>query len=58
VPAHHGRNKTVLAEFDYTMKPRPTFPVINLQKERYDMWLVKRYGLPALYWRLMLKGLA
>jgi len=48
----------VLAEFDYTMKPRPTFPVINLQKERYDMWLVKRYGLPALYWRLMLKGLA
>jgi hypothetical protein len=25
-------------------------------KPRYDMWLLKRYGLPALYWNVMLKG--
>jgi sulfide:quinone oxidoreductase len=48
----------LLAEFDYTMKPHPTFPVIDTQKERYDMWLLKRYGLPFMYWNLMLKGRA
>jgi sulfide:quinone oxidoreductase len=57
-PLTTARNRMLLAEFDYTMKPHPTFPLINTQKERYDMWLVKRYGLPALYWNLMLKGLA
>jgi sulfide:quinone oxidoreductase len=57
-PLTTARNKMLLAEFDYTMKPHPTIPVINTQKERYDMWLLKRYGLPALYWNLMLKGLA
>ncbi|MST31120.1 pyridine nucleotide-disulfide oxidoreductase [Acidimicrobiaceae bacterium USS-CC1] len=57
-PLTTARNRMLLAEFDYTMKPRPTFPVIDTQKERYDMWLVKRYGLPFLYWNLMLRGLA
>jgi sulfide:quinone oxidoreductase len=57
-PLVTARNRMCLAEFDYTMKPHPTFPVINLQKERYDMWLLKRYGLPFMYWNLMLKGMA
>jgi sulfide:quinone oxidoreductase len=57
-PLTTARNRMLLAEFDYTMKPTPTFPVIDTQKERYDMWLLKRYGLPAMYWNLMLKGLA
>jgi sulfide:quinone oxidoreductase len=57
-PLTTARNRMVLAEFDYTMKPHPTFPLINMQKERYDMWLLKRYGLPFLYWNLMLKGRA
>ena len=57
-PLTTARNKMLLAEFDYTMKPRPTIPFINTQKERYDMWLLKRYGLPFLYWNLMLKGKA
>ena len=57
-PLTTARNKMLLAEFDYTMKPHPTFPVIDTQKERYDMWLLKRYGLPFMYWNLMLKGLA
>jgi cation diffusion facilitator CzcD-associated flavoprotein CzcO len=47
-----------LAEFDYSMKPKPSIPVINTVKERRDMWYLKRYGLPALYWQLMLRGLA
>jgi len=57
-PLTTARNRMLLAEFDYTMKPHPTFPVIDTQKERYDMWLLKRYGLPFMYWHLMLKGLA
>ena len=46
----------LLAEFDYTCRPHPTIPFT--QRERYDMWLLKRYGLPFLYWHLMLRGLA
>jgi sulfide:quinone oxidoreductase len=47
-----------LAEFDYTMKPTPSIPFINTEKERYDMWVLKKYGLPSMYWNLMLKGRA
>jgi sulfide:quinone oxidoreductase len=57
-PLTTARNKMLLAEFDYTMKPHPTIPLINTQKERYDMWLLKRYGLPFLYWNLFIKGKA
>ena len=48
----------LLAEFDYSKKPTPSIPLINTMKERYDMWLLKKYGLPWLYWNLMLKGRA
>jgi len=48
----------LLAEFDYTKKPTPSIPLINTMKERYDMWLLKKYGLPWFYWNLMLKGRA
>jgi sulfide:quinone oxidoreductase len=48
----------LLAEFDYTKKPTPTIPLINTMKERYDMWLLKKYGLPWFYWNLLLKGRA
>jgi sulfide:quinone oxidoreductase len=57
-PLTTARNRMLLAEFDYTMKPHPTIPLIDTQKERYDMWLLKRYGLPFMYWNLMLKGRA
>jgi sulfide:quinone oxidoreductase len=46
----------LLAEFDYSKQPTPSIPLINTMKERYDMWLLKKYGLPWLYWNLMLKG--
>jgi sulfide:quinone oxidoreductase len=53
-----ARNRMLLAEFDYELQHTPSFPVIDLVKERYDMYLLKRYGLPFLYWNLMLRGLA
>lgn len=57
-PLTTSRSTLLLAEFDYTMKPHPTLPVIDTKKELRDMGTFKRYGLPFLYWRLMLKGLA
>ncbi|MFN0091704.1 MAG: FAD-dependent oxidoreductase [Acidimicrobiales bacterium] len=53
-----ARNRVLLAEFDYTNRPTPSIPLIDTARERYDMWLLKRYGLPFLYWNLMLRGLA
>lgn len=57
-PLTTSRHSMLLAEFDYSMTPKPSIPVIDTLKERRDMWYLKRYGLPALYWRLMLRGLA
>ena len=57
-PLTTARNKMLLAEFDYSMEPTPSIPLIDTTKERRDMWYLKRYGLPALYWNLLLKGRA
>jgi sulfide:quinone oxidoreductase len=51
------RGRMLLAEFDYDGNPCETFP-FNQAKERYSMWILKRYILPQLYWHGMLKGLA
>lgn len=50
--------KLLLAEFDYDMKPAPSFPLLDPTKERRAWWELKLYGLPALYWRGMLRGRA
>ncbi len=55
-PLVTAHNRMLLAEFDYELKPTPSIPFIDTMKPRYDMWLLKRYGLPALYWNLMLHG--
>ena len=57
-PLTTARDKMLLAEFDYTMQPHPTIPVIDTTHERTDMWYLKRYGLPFMYWNMMLKGMA
>lgn len=57
-PLTTARNKMLLAEFDYTMQPTPSIPIINTKRERRDMWYLKKYGLPFMYWNLMLKGRA
>lgn len=57
-PITTSRHTMLLAEFDYSLRPRPTFPLIDTTRERRDMWYLKRYGLPFLYWNLMLRGRA
>ncbi len=60
-PLVTGYNKMVLAEFKYN-NVRDSDPLISkfvdTSKEQYSMWLLKKYGLPFMYWDLMLKGRA
>jgi sulfide:quinone oxidoreductase len=55
-PMTTARDKVLLPEFDYAGRPTPSIPLLDMAKERRSMWLLKRYGLPFLYWHLMLKG--
>jgi sulfide:quinone oxidoreductase len=57
-PLVTSRNKMLLAEFNYDLEPAPSLPFIDTLKPRRDLYLFKRYGLPALYWQGMLKGRA
>lgn len=57
-PLTTSRRTMLLAEFDYSMQPAPSIPLIDTTHERRDMWYLKRYGLPAMYWNLILKGRA
>jgi sulfide:quinone oxidoreductase len=54
-PLITGYGRTIMAEFDYDMKPNSTFPFDSTQ-ERLSMWILKRYVLPWVYWNRMLKG--
>lgn len=60
-PLVTGYSKMVLAEFKYN-NIRDSDPLISkfvdTTKEQYSMWLLKKYGLPFMYWELMLKGRA
>lgn len=58
-PLVTGYGKMVLAEFKYNNvrdsdKLISTF--VDTTKEQYSMWLLKMYGLPFIYWNMMLKG--
>lgn len=55
-PLLTGYGKTVLAEFDYQNNPMPSFP-FNTAKERLSMYLLKKYALPLMYWKAMVKGI-
>lgn len=53
--------KMVLAEFDYNNNflPDPklkTMLISDSSKEHWRLWMLKKYGLPYLYWNKMLKG--
>ncbi len=53
--------KMVLAEFDYNnnFTPDPKLRqmlVFDSSKEHWRLWMLKKYGLPYLYWNKMLKG--
>ncbi|HAE35481.1 MAG: NAD(P)/FAD-dependent oxidoreductase [Chitinophagales bacterium] len=60
-PLVTGYGKMVLAEFDYqnNFTPDPKLKqmlVFNSDKEHWRLWMLKKYGLPYLYWNKMLKG--
>ena len=60
-PLVTGYGKMVLAEFDYKNKfiPDPKLKrmlVFNSAKEDWRLWMLKKYGLPYLYWNKMMKG--
>ena len=48
----------LLAEFDYDLNLEPSFPVLDPTTPHRAYWYLKKYGLPFMYWNLMLKGLA
>lgn len=48
----------LLAEFDYEFNLRPSLPLLNPTTPHRAYWYLKKYGLPQLYWRLMLRGRA
>jgi sulfide:quinone oxidoreductase len=54
-PLTTAYGKVLMAEFIYGGKPTPTLP-LDPRKEGRINWLIKKYGLPALYWDYMLKG--
>ena len=54
-PLVTGYDSMVLAEFDYDKQPAETFP-FDQSKERFSMFMLKKFGLPNLYWHGMLKG--
>jgi len=55
-PLVTGYGKLILAEFDYDGTPTPSFPIVDLKKERWSMSMLKRHFLPWMYWNLMLRG--
>jgi sulfide:quinone oxidoreductase len=56
-PVVTGYDSLVLAEFNYEQEPDETFS-FNQAQERFSMLMLKKYGLPALYWHGMLRGRA
>lgn len=60
-PLVTGYGKMVLAEFDYknNFTPDPKLKqmlVFDSTKEHWRLWMLKKYGLPYLYWNKMMKG--
>ena len=56
-PLVTGYGRLILAEFDYDGNPQETFP-FDQSKERRSMYMLKAYGLPALYWHGIMPGRA
>ena len=53
-PLITSKSTCILAEFDYDLKPKETFP-FDQGVERKSMFFLKASVLPAIYWNLMLK---
>lgn len=60
-PLVTGYGKMVLAEFDYdnNFTPDPELRkmmILDSSKEHWRLWLLKKYGLPYMYWTKMMTG--
>ena len=58
-PLVTGYGKMVLAEFEYgnVRKSDPLLSTfVDTAQENWSMWILKKYGLPWLYWNQMMKG--
>lgn len=60
-PLVTGYGKMTLAEFDYdgNFTPDPKLKqmlVFDSSKEHWRLWMLKKFGLPYLYWNKMMKG--
>lgn len=55
-PLTTSRSTVMMAEFSYGGEVTPSFPLLDPRKNRKVWMLFKRYGLPFLYWKIMLKG--
>ena len=56
-PITTSTHDMLLAEFDYDFNLKPSFPVLDPTAPHRPYWFLKKYGLPWMYWNLMLKGL-
>ena len=54
-PLVTGYGRLMLAEFDYDLQPKETFP-FDQACERRSMYLLKKHVMPTLYWRALLQG--
>ncbi len=54
-PLVTGYGRLILAEFDYDLNPKETFP-FDQSKERLSMYLLKKHVLPVIYWRGLIEG--
>jgi sulfide:quinone oxidoreductase len=56
-PLVTGYGSLILAEFDYDLAPKETFP-FDQGKERWSMYMMKKHLLPPMYWHGMLRARA
>lgn len=54
-PLVTGYGRLMLAEFDYNLEPCETFP-FDQAKERRSMYWLKKYVMPLIYWRGLVRG--
>ena len=54
-PLVTGYGRLMLAEFDYDLQPKETFP-FDQACERRSMYLLKKHLMPTLYWRALVQG--
>jgi len=57
-PLVTGIGTVMMAEFDWSGKPTPSFPLLDPSQERWLWWIMKVYMLKPMYFHGMLKGRA